>query len=234
MSLAVDQLELGPIGTNTYSSARRRRATEAASSTRAATPTTIQAALAARDATCAAILVTHGHFDHIVSLADLASRDGRAGLRAGGGARPVRGAGRFTPPGFTVKPSQPGQLARGRRDDRWRPGISFARHERARPLAGAPRLLRRRPSLLRRRPLRRLGGSHRPSERRLERAPGVDRVPPRRVPAGDGRPPGARPGDDARRRAARNPFLADLRALEAPAMSGKIERPARHTRRRAG
>jgi glyoxylase-like metal-dependent hydrolase (beta-lactamase superfamily II) len=32
--------------------------------------------LATHRATCSAILVTHGHFDHIVSLADLADETG--------------------------------------------------------------------------------------------------------------------------------------------------------------
>ena len=37
---------------------------------------TIQAALDARGTRCTAILVTHGHFDHIVGLADLAEQTG--------------------------------------------------------------------------------------------------------------------------------------------------------------
>ena len=52
---------------------RRRRS----SSTRAVTPATIrQRARCSGAPRCAAILVTHGHFDHIVSLADLAEATG--------------------------------------------------------------------------------------------------------------------------------------------------------------
>ena len=53
---------------------------------------------------CAAILVTHGHFDHIVSLADLAEQT-EAPVYAPGGERILlEQPEAFTPPGIAVRP----------------------------------------------------------------------------------------------------------------------------------
>ena len=76
MALEVDRLELGPIGTNTYVVRSSAAATDAVVVDPSGEAATIEEALARRSARCAAILVTHGHFDHIVSLADLAEATG--------------------------------------------------------------------------------------------------------------------------------------------------------------
>ena len=57
------------------------------------------------------------------------------------------------------------------------------------------------------------------------RAAGLDRDPAGRLPSRDRRPPGPRPGDDARRRARAQPVPRRPARVEAPGMSGKIERP---------
>jgi len=107
MSLEVDQLELGPIGTNTY----LVRASPAASEVVVVDPSgeasTIQAAVAALGGRCAAILVTHGHFDHIVSLADLAEQAGAPVYAPAGERILIEDPATFTPPGIVVRPAQP-------------------------------------------------------------------------------------------------------------------------------
>jgi glyoxylase-like metal-dependent hydrolase (beta-lactamase superfamily II) len=68
---------------------------------------TIQAALGARGARCAAILVTHGHFDHIVSLADLAEQTGAPVSAPTGERILIEEPAAFTPPGIDVRGSTP-------------------------------------------------------------------------------------------------------------------------------
>lgn len=106
MPLVVDQLELGPIGTNTYLVRASPSAAEAVVVDPSGDAATIRVSLAARDARCAAILVTHGHFDHIVSLADLAEQT-EAHVYAPAGERMlIEQPAAFTPPGVTVLPAK--------------------------------------------------------------------------------------------------------------------------------
>ena len=75
MSLDVTQLELGPIGTNCYL-ARLPGAAEAVVVDPGGDAPEIRLRLAALGAKCAAILITHGHWDHLGSVADLAEATG--------------------------------------------------------------------------------------------------------------------------------------------------------------
>ena len=72
MGLAVDQLSLGPIGTNCYLVRVDRDATDAAVIDPGDEPAEIERALDTLGARCAAILLTHSHYDHIGALAELA------------------------------------------------------------------------------------------------------------------------------------------------------------------
>ncbi len=72
MPLAVQQLPLGSIGTNCYLVRSDRTAREAVVVDPGADAAEIRLALATSGATCAAILLTHSHYDHIGALADLA------------------------------------------------------------------------------------------------------------------------------------------------------------------
>jgi hydroxyacylglutathione hydrolase len=76
MPLAVEQLELGPIGTNCYVVRRDRTAAEAVVVDPSGDATDIRLQLAGMGARCVAILLTHGHWDHLVGVADLAEGTG--------------------------------------------------------------------------------------------------------------------------------------------------------------
>ncbi len=76
MTLAVDQLSLGTIGTNCYIVRRDAGANEAVVIDPGADAAAIERALDRHDASCAAILLTHSHYDHIGALAELAEGTG--------------------------------------------------------------------------------------------------------------------------------------------------------------
>ena len=76
MSLAIDQLSLGQIGTNCYLVRADPDATEAVVIDPGADAAEIRLALARTGASCAAILLTHSHYDHFGALAELAESTG--------------------------------------------------------------------------------------------------------------------------------------------------------------
>jgi hydroxyacylglutathione hydrolase len=76
MSLAVDQLSLGPIGTNCYLVRVDADATEAVVVDPGDQADEIDRALEQLGARCAGILLTHSHYDHFGALADLAEGTG--------------------------------------------------------------------------------------------------------------------------------------------------------------
>jgi hydroxyacylglutathione hydrolase len=74
--LAVERYELGPIGTNGYVVRATRDALEAVVVDPGGDAATIRLELARMGAACAAILVTHTHWDHLGAVADLAEGTG--------------------------------------------------------------------------------------------------------------------------------------------------------------
>jgi glyoxylase-like metal-dependent hydrolase (beta-lactamase superfamily II) len=76
MALAVDRYELGPVQTNCYVVRAERGASEAVVVDPGDSAAQLRLELAGARARCAAILVTHCHFDHIGGVADLAEGTG--------------------------------------------------------------------------------------------------------------------------------------------------------------
>src|SRR4051794_15970925 len=74
--LVVDTYPLGPIQTNCYVVRTERGAAEAAVIDPGADAASLRLELARAGASCGAILITHGHFDHLGAVADLAEGTG--------------------------------------------------------------------------------------------------------------------------------------------------------------
>jgi glyoxylase-like metal-dependent hydrolase (beta-lactamase superfamily II) len=73
---AVEQLALGPIQTNCYVVRLERGSPECVVVDPSGDPADLRLRLAAMGTTCTAILVTHGHWDHLVGVAGLAEGTG--------------------------------------------------------------------------------------------------------------------------------------------------------------
>jgi hydroxyacylglutathione hydrolase len=76
MSLAVERYELGPIATNCYVVRASADASEAVVIDPGGDADELGRALDRLGATCVAILITHGHWDHLGGVADLAEATG--------------------------------------------------------------------------------------------------------------------------------------------------------------
>jgi glyoxylase-like metal-dependent hydrolase (beta-lactamase superfamily II) len=112
VSLDVVQLALGPIETNCYL-VRRPRAPEAVVVDPSGEAATIRLELASRGARCVAILVTHGHWDHLGAVADLAEGTGAPVHMAEAERELLERPGDFAPPGVVVRPYSPDVLLQG-------------------------------------------------------------------------------------------------------------------------
>jgi hydroxyacylglutathione hydrolase len=112
VSLAVDRYELGPIGTNSY----LVRATQDAGDAVVVDPgdgPRLQAELASHGATCVAILITHGHWDHLVGVADLAGATGAPVHMAADERMLLEDATRWAPAFAQLQPYVPDVLLEG-------------------------------------------------------------------------------------------------------------------------
>ena len=113
MTLAVNRLELGPIGTNGYIVRADERATEAGVVDPGAEASRLVAELDALDARCVAILITHGHWDHLGGVADLAEATGAPVHMAEEERILLEDLNSFTPAGVELRPYTPDVLLQG-------------------------------------------------------------------------------------------------------------------------
>jgi hydroxyacylglutathione hydrolase len=112
MPLAVEQLELGPIGTNTYLVRLERGATDAVVVDPSGDAAEIRLRLASIGSRCVAILLTHGHWDHLVGVADLAEGTG-APVYMPAGERQLLEDPRAFPAPVAIRPYTPDVLLEG-------------------------------------------------------------------------------------------------------------------------
>ena len=113
MSLVVDRYELGPIGTNCYVARAERGATEAVVVDPGADAARLRLELAGMGATCVANLITHGHWDHLGGVADLAEGTGAPVSMAEDERTLLEDVNSFVPPGVHLRPYTPDVLLHG-------------------------------------------------------------------------------------------------------------------------
>jgi glyoxylase-like metal-dependent hydrolase (beta-lactamase superfamily II) len=107
VALRVEQLPLGPIETNCYVVRAEGGATEAVVVDPSGGATELRLTLARLGARCVAILVTHGHWDHLVGIADLAEGTGAPVYMPEGERALLEDPRPFTPAGVSVRSYTP-------------------------------------------------------------------------------------------------------------------------------
>jgi glyoxylase-like metal-dependent hydrolase (beta-lactamase superfamily II) len=113
MALRVDPLSLGPIGTNCYVVRSGPGAAAAAVVDPSGDATELRLTLAQLGARCEAILVTHGHWDHLVGVADLAEGTGAPVYMPERERLLLENPRPFTPAGVPVRGHTPDVLLHG-------------------------------------------------------------------------------------------------------------------------
>ena len=113
MTLAVNRFELGPIGTNCYVVRADDSAAEAVVVDPGAEAARVVDELGALGARCAAILITHGHWDHLGAVADLADATGAPVHMAEEERALLEDVDSFAPPGLDLRSYTPDVLLQG-------------------------------------------------------------------------------------------------------------------------
>ena len=112
MNREITRLELGPIGPNCYL-VRRPGAAEAVVVDPGGDAPLIERELAAWGARCAAILITHGHWDHLGGVADLAEATGAPVHMAEAERMLLERLAELAPPGVELRSATPDVLLAG-------------------------------------------------------------------------------------------------------------------------
>jgi hydroxyacylglutathione hydrolase len=113
VSLTVERYELGPISTNCYLVRATREAAEGVVIDPSGESAELQPKLAEARTRCAAILITHGHWDHLVGVGDLAEATGAPVYMAEDERMLLEEVNSFTPFTFDIRPHTPEVLLHG-------------------------------------------------------------------------------------------------------------------------
>jgi glyoxylase-like metal-dependent hydrolase (beta-lactamase superfamily II) len=113
MAIVVDRYGLGMLETNCYVVRASRGAAEAAVIDPGGNAAELRLEIARAGAACAAILITHGHYDHVGGVADLAEGTGAPVYMPEGERNLLERYSEFAPPGATGRPYTPDHLLRG-------------------------------------------------------------------------------------------------------------------------
>jgi hydroxyacylglutathione hydrolase len=113
VSLAVDRYELGPLGTNCYVVRAARDADEAVVIDPSGDSPQLRIELARSGARCVAILITHGHWDHLVGVAELAEATSAPVHMAEDERMLLEDINAFTPPTVRLRGYTPDVLLQG-------------------------------------------------------------------------------------------------------------------------
>lgn len=113
MTLRVEQLPLGPIGTNCYVVRGEADSSEAVVVDPSGDAAELRLRVAGLGARCAGILVTHGHWDHLLGVADLAEGTGAPVYMSEDERELLENPAGLTPAGLSLRPYTPDVLLRG-------------------------------------------------------------------------------------------------------------------------
>jgi glyoxylase-like metal-dependent hydrolase (beta-lactamase superfamily II) len=113
MPLRVDQLPLGPIGTNCYVVRAEESSSDAVVVDPSGDAAELRTELARLGTRCVAILVTHGHWDHLLGVGELATETGAPVFMPEGERVLLEEPGPYVPAGIAMTPYTPDVLLSG-------------------------------------------------------------------------------------------------------------------------